>query len=146
MSRKSPHPQPASASDEADDAVIARAFKGSLAVIVCVAVMAGAAAWWLRPKAVPVAKDAEKVVLPEQRSAPAVQLPALPFQDITSAVGITFVHEAGATGEKLLPETMGSGCLFFDYNNDGHQDLLLVNSANNTSLFGSVSLRVSSAT
>ncbi len=33
----------------------------------------------------------------------------------------------GAKGGKLLPETMGSGCAFFDYNNDGHQDIFLIN-------------------
>src|SRR5690606_23058869 len=43
--------------------------------------------------------------------------------------GIEFVHENGATGEKLLPETMGGGCAFLDFDNDGDQDLLLVNSS-----------------
>ena len=38
------------------------------------------------------------------------------------------VHTNGAVGDKLLPETMGSGCAFFDYDGDGDQDLLLVNS------------------
>src|SRR5205085_8636872 len=40
-----------------------------------------------------------------------------------------FVHFNGATGEKLLPETMGSGCAFFDFDNDGDQDVLFVNGA-----------------
>src|SRR5690606_26447520 len=39
-----------------------------------------------------------------------------------------FVHENGAFGLKLLPETMGGGCAFFDFDSDGDQDLLLVNS------------------
>ena len=48
--------------------------------------------------------------------------------DITDEAGIDFVHENGAYGDKLLPETMGGGCAFFDVDGDGDQDLLLVNS------------------
>ena len=50
------------------------------------------------------------------------------FTDITEDAGITFVHENGATGKKYLPETMGSGVAFFDFDGDGDQDLLFVNS------------------
>ena len=49
------------------------------------------------------------------------------FTDITHEAGIDFVHNTGAFGEKYLPETMGSGCAFIDYNTDGWQDILLVN-------------------
>ncbi|NDY95753.1 CRTAC1 family protein [Wenzhouxiangella limi] len=50
------------------------------------------------------------------------------FVDITEAAGIDFVHANGAFGERLLPETMGGGVAFLDYNRDGHQDLLFVDS------------------
>src|SRR5262249_11827275 len=50
------------------------------------------------------------------------------FEDVTAAAGIRFKHTSGATGKKYLPETMGSGCAFLDYDNDGRQDILLVNS------------------
>ena len=49
------------------------------------------------------------------------------FTDITKEAGINFVHNNGAFGKKYLPETMGSGCAFIDYNNDGWQDIFLVN-------------------
>ena len=49
------------------------------------------------------------------------------FTEITQAAGIGFIHNNGAFGKKYLPETMGSGCAFFDYNADGWQDILLVN-------------------
>src|SRR5271167_4648321 len=49
------------------------------------------------------------------------------FRDITSQAGIHFVHNNGAFGKKYLPETMGSGCAFIDYDNDGWPDILLVN-------------------
>ncbi|HEY6329411.1 MAG TPA: CRTAC1 family protein [Blastocatellia bacterium] len=52
----------------------------------------------------------------------------LQFTDITSAAGINFKHNSGAFGKKYLPETVGSGCAFIDYDNDGWQDIFLVNS------------------
>ncbi len=49
------------------------------------------------------------------------------FRDITKQAGINFVHNNGATGKKWLPETMGPGAAFIDYDNDGYPDILLVN-------------------
>jgi enediyne biosynthesis protein E4 len=46
---------------------------------------------------------------------------------VTNAAGIHFQHNSGAYGGKLLPETLGSGCAFLDYDSDGWQDILLVN-------------------
>jgi enediyne biosynthesis protein E4 len=56
--------------------------------------------------------------------------PASPpvFTDVTAASGIKFRHVNGAFGKKFLPETLGSGCAFLDYDNDGWQDILLINS------------------
>ncbi len=48
--------------------------------------------------------------------------------DVTSPAGIPFRHNSGAFGGKLLPETLGSGCAFLDYDGDGWQDILLINS------------------
>jgi hypothetical protein len=50
------------------------------------------------------------------------------FTDVTAASGLRFKHNSGASGKKYLPETMGPGCAFLDYDNDGWQDVLLVNS------------------
>jgi hypothetical protein len=47
--------------------------------------------------------------------------------DVTAKAGIDFHHNSGAYGAKLLPETLGSGCAFLDYDNDGWQDILLIN-------------------
>ena len=47
--------------------------------------------------------------------------------DVTSSSGIQFRHNSGAYGGKLLPETLGSGCAFLDFDGDGWQDILLVN-------------------
>jgi hypothetical protein len=55
--------------------------------------------------------------------------PAPPFRlvDVSTAAGITFTHNNGAFGKKFLPETLGAGAAFLDYDSDGRQDLLLVN-------------------
>ena len=49
------------------------------------------------------------------------------FRDITAQAGIRFTHNNGAFGKKYLPETMGPGCAFIDYDNDGYPDILLIN-------------------
>ncbi|MGA2647397.1 MAG: CRTAC1 family protein [Candidatus Sulfotelmatobacter sp.] len=49
------------------------------------------------------------------------------FRDVTAQAGIHFTHNNGAFGKKWLPETMGPGCAFIDYDNDGYPDILLVN-------------------
>jgi len=53
--------------------------------------------------------------------------PGFRLVDVTSSSGLQFQHNSGAFGGKFLPETMGSGCAFFDYDRDGWQDILLVN-------------------
>jgi hypothetical protein len=49
------------------------------------------------------------------------------YVDITHQAGINFVHNTGAFGKMFLPETMGAGCAFIDYDNDGNPDILLIN-------------------
>jgi hypothetical protein len=52
---------------------------------------------------------------------------AVQFRDVTQQAGIHFVHNNGAFGKKYLPETMGPGVAFIDYDNDGWPDIFLVN-------------------
>ncbi|MGH7805595.1 MAG: FG-GAP repeat domain-containing protein, partial [Candidatus Binatia bacterium] len=66
---------------------------------------------------------------PESQSDPARDAagpPAVRFVDVTRDVGIDFVHRNGAYGEKLLPETMGGGVAFVDFDADGDPDLLFI--------------------
>jgi len=49
------------------------------------------------------------------------------FRDITAQAGLRFTHNNAAFGKKYLPETMGPGCAFIDYDGDGYPDILLVN-------------------
>jgi hypothetical protein len=61
-------------------------------------------------------------------SAPAPASPAgVTFRDVTQQAGIHFVHNNGAFGKKYLPETLGPGVAFIDYDNDGWPDIFLVN-------------------
>lgn len=53
--------------------------------------------------------------------------PGFRLVDVTQAAGLDFRHNTGAYGAKLLPETMGPGCAFLDYDQDGWLDILLIN-------------------
>jgi len=57
-----------------------------------------------------------------QETAPVV------FNEVTKEAGITWVHNNAMSPEHYLPETVGAGCVFFDYDNDGWMDIYLVNS------------------
>jgi hypothetical protein len=104
-------------------------WKGGLA-IVALLVVAGAAWWawsWLSPAEIrPIVPEAIQAL--HSKSAGAKSAPAVRFNDITARAGIHFQHTNGSFGKKLLPETMGAGVAFLDYDNDGHQDILFVNS------------------
>ena len=53
--------------------------------------------------------------------------PVVTFRDVTQQAGLRFVHNNGAFGKKFLPETLGPGVAFIDYDNDGWPDIFLVN-------------------
>ena len=61
------------------------------------------------------------------RATPGTPAGPLRFQDVTAQAGIQFEHNTGGFGQMYLPETMGSGAAFIDYDNDGYQDILLLN-------------------
>ncbi len=111
------------------EAVIGRAFRWSLAVFALVGAVVAAGVYLARREPPPPpAVEQTPVAAPRAAAAPVHEPPALPFTDVTREAGIDFRHVSGAHGERLLPETMGSGAAFFDYDGDGDPDLLLVNS------------------
>lgn len=113
--------------DERDDAVIGVALRWSLAAFAILGSIGGVAVYMLtRPAPPPPIQETELATV-QVRDASKVEIPSVPFTDVTVASGIAFKHENGARGKKLLPETMGGGGAFFDFDDDGDQDLLLVN-------------------
>lgn len=117
--------------DSADDRVIGVAFRASLIALLALLVIAGAI-WGLRSWL--SGGEAEPVVEPDRdldrllRVAPVRDAPRAAWRDVAADVGIDFVHVNGATGDRLLPETMGGGVAVIDFDLDGDPDLLFVNS------------------
>jgi hypothetical protein len=68
------------------------------------------------------------VLLTAQSTSPRAN-PRPVFADVTAKAGITFVHKSGASPEKYMVETFGSGVAWIDYDNDGFPDLYFVNGA-----------------
>ncbi|HVY68438.1 MAG TPA: VCBS repeat-containing protein, partial [Verrucomicrobiae bacterium] len=114
---------------QTDDAVIGRAFRWSAAIFAIIAVAATGVVLVLKRKAPAPPPKVTKLTAPVAAANVTVEIPAVKFADVTEAAGVKFSHNNGAAGDKLLPETMGSGCAFLDYDNDGRQDLLLINGA-----------------
>ncbi|MFQ5462406.1 MAG: CRTAC1 family protein [Phycisphaerae bacterium] len=110
-----------------DDAIIGKAFNWSMLVVAGIGLLVLAAFVWTRPSERGKAPAAVPVE-PPRTVEPAVRPPEVHFVDVTRLAGISFVHCNGAVGDKLLPETMGGGVAFVDYDSDGDQDLLLINS------------------
>jgi enediyne biosynthesis protein E4 len=111
-----------------DDAIIARAFRWSAVVLLLIIAIGAGVFLFLKKKPAPPAPKVTRIDAPVAQSFAGVELPEVKFTDVTAAAGITFVHNNGAAGDKLLPETMGGGVGFLDFDNDGDQDLLFVNS------------------
>jgi hypothetical protein len=109
------------------EAIIRQAFYRSLLAIL-VAIIAGYAIYhYIRSEDQPKRVVQPEINTPVARHQAAVKIPEVRFKDITQEAGIDFVHTNGAYGDRLLPETMGSGGGFIDYDNDGDQDIILIN-------------------
>lgn len=111
----------------AGEAVIRKAFYRSLLTIVIALIAAYAIYHFTRDEVEQAPITHEQVKGPVIKTQSAIEAPDVHFTDITRDAGIDFVHTNGAYGERLLPETMGGGGGFIDYDNDGDQDIILIN-------------------
>ena len=110
----------------AGEARIRRALIGSLVVAGGIALIVGG--YWLLPDADDDVDVSAVSSGPQQATSTTQAAPEIAFVDATRDAGIDFVHESGAFGERLLPETMGGGVGFFDFDGDGWQDLVFIDS------------------
>lgn len=110
-----------------DDAVIGRAFRGSAVVLGVIVVVAAGVLYWANRRPAPPPARLTPLAVPQLPSRPVAEVPVARFTDVTREAGIGFVHHNGAAGDKLLPESMGGGAAFLDFDGDGDQDLLFVN-------------------
>jgi len=111
------------------EAIIRKAFYRSLLTIVTASIAGYAIYHFSHQESAPepVQQLAVKGPVIEQQAS--IKMPEVHFTDITREAGIDFVHINGAYGDRLLPETMGGGGGFIDYDNDGDQDIILVNAS-----------------
>ena len=129
MSDQPKHPQGDEAEDlaHADDSVIGSALKRSLLALIFLIIAGGGLMLWLRRKPASPPAQVTSLSAPVSAERSTVQMPSVKFTDVTTASGISFRHFNGANGDKLLPETMGGGVAFLDFDHDGDSDLLFVN-------------------
>ena len=123
MSKEPAKPNPADDNPDelvqVDDTVIGRAFRWSVVGFIGAA-LAGLVFYVIfKPKPQAPRNQVTSLTAPSAAPAAEVKIPTVKFTDITKESGINFVHFNGATGDKLLPETMGGGVAFLDFDGDG---------------------------
>ena len=110
------------------EAIIRKAFYRSVAAIAIFAITAFAVYhFYTRQQPETATFTDQDIKGPVTTQQEPKQIPVIRFTDITDQAGINFIHINGAYGERLLPETMTGGNGFLDYDNDGDQDIILIN-------------------
>ncbi|MCH2161473.1 MAG: FG-GAP-like repeat-containing protein [Phycisphaerales bacterium] len=122
-------PDPNKPAQTGRDEVIGRAFWRSLAVLLLLAVViAGSViAYRFLKSGDQTTVDETEVAMPSgPTAADRREVVSIPFDDVAGAWNVDFVHRSGATGEKLMPETLGGGVAIADLDGDDRPDLVFV--------------------
>ena len=112
---------------ETDDQVIGKALKVSLAIVAVLGILGGLTYYLISRPTPPPQDVVTEVHAPKIFKDTGPKPPRVTFTDVTEEAGIRFIHDSGATGEKLLPESLGGGVATFDMDADGDADLLFIN-------------------
>jgi len=112
--------------NQGNDQVIAVFFKKSLFVIVLIIVAIVLSIYLFNKKQETVVVKEKNYQAPTQFTKK-ISPPESKFSEQAKIRGIDFIHSNGATGERMLPETMGSGVAFIDFDKDGDEDLIFSN-------------------
>lgn len=112
---------------DVDDQVIGRAIRFSCGILVLLSLAGSIIIFLLNRPSPPQENVVTEIHAPRVTELPPADFSRVQFSNITEAVGIRFIHHSGATGEKLLPESLGGGVATFDMDADGDSDLLFVN-------------------
>jgi len=130
MTMNNPPPPPDEHEElvHADDTIIGKAIRWSLVAGLVIAAVVIGFVFIAKRKPAPPPPRVTQLRAPATPAKSMAEIPTAQFTDITQEAGITFLHNNGAYGDKLLPETMGGGVAFFDFDNDGAPDLLFINS------------------
>lgn len=117
--------------DEPNDEIVGVAFRRSVIVLLGLALVAAAGVliaqrFLAEDPGETTEADVSAPVVSDGATDEQAGPPAVAFTDVTQSAGIDFERTNGATGDKFLPETLGGGCAFLDYDSDGDADLVLV--------------------
>jgi hypothetical protein len=115
--------------NQGNDQVIADFMKKSIIVIIALAIIAAVSYFIIQQKPEP------KIVDEKTYQAPTVLKtiktpPTVIFTEEAEKRGLNFIPENGAKGMRMLPETMGTGVAFLDFDKDGDQDIIFTNGKN----------------
>ena len=108
---------------------IGRSRRSDVAALSAMALLAA----WLIPMGATSSPQRATALPPQSSSNPSPA--AVRFSDVTAAAGIDFLHHHGGSGDKQLPETMGSGVVWLDFDRDGAWDIYFVDSDGPNALF-----------
>ena len=111
---------------QGNDQVIADFFKKSILVIAIIVLLI-MLFMYLTQDRQEAGVVVEKEYQPPSQLSKQVEIPHVVFVEESVKRGLIFKHNNGATGERMLPETMGSGVAFIDFDNDGDEDVVFAN-------------------